>query len=199
MTTSSTAAWRPSLTGLLLVLGAFALGLLLFFFLWMGQRDTRVSAAPVAPTSQGPGFAPLPAPMPADAAGASGMEEPDERALAERPRVIEAPRPAPAPSRPVPPPSVASAGPSTQPVLVSSPAPRYPQRALRRNETGTVRVAVDVGMDGVPMDVRLESSSQSRDLDRAAVDAVRKWRFRPAQRNGQPTPATIVVPIEFKL
>jgi protein TonB len=196
MTTST--AFRPSLKSLLLVLGAFALGLLLFFFLWMGQRDTRVSTAPVAPTSQGPGFEPLPAPMPGGATGASGMEEPDERALAERPRVIEAPRPAPAPARPAPP-TAAAAGPSSQPVLVSSPAPRYPQRALRRNETGIVRVAVDVGMDGVPMDVRLESSSQSRDLDRAAVDAVRKWRFRPAQRNGQPMPATIVVPIEFKL
>ena len=189
----------PSMRGALLILGALALGLVVFLFVWMGARGDRVANAPVAPTSQDPGFAPLPAPMQGDAAGASGMEEPDEDALADRPRVIEAPRPAPVAPRPMPPPTVASAAPATMPVPLSSPSPRYPQRALRRNETGTVRLAVDVGPDGVPSDVRVESSSQSRDLDKAAVDAVRKWRFKPAMRNGQAVAETIVVPVEFKL
>jgi protein TonB len=58
---------------------------------------------------------------------------------------------------------------------------------------------VDVGPDGVPSDVRVESSSQSRDLDKAAVEAVRRWRFKPAMRNGQAVAETIVVPVAFKL
>jgi len=62
-----------------------------------------------------------------------------------------------------------------------------------------VRVQVDVGVDGVPINVTVAASSQSRDLDRAALDAVRRWRFRPAQRDGQPVAGTVVVPIEFKL
>jgi protein TonB len=173
--------------------------LIVFVFVWMGARGDRVATAPVAPTSQGPDFAPLPAPVQGDAAGASGMEEPDENALEERPHVIDVPRTAPVAPRPVPPPTVASAAPATMPVPVSSPSPRYPQRALRRNETGTVRLAVDVGADGVPSDVRVESSSQSRDLDKAAMEAVRKWRFRPAMRGGQAVAETIVVPVEFKL
>ena len=40
--------------------------------------------------------------------------------------------------------------------------------------------------------------SGSRDLDRAAVNAVRQWRFQPAQSNGQPVPGTIEVPFDFK-
>jgi len=28
---------------------------------------------------------------------------------------------------------------------------------------------------------------------------VRKWRFRPAQRDGQAVAGTIIVPVEFKL
>jgi len=51
----------------------------------------------------------------------------------------------------------------------------------------------------VPINVTVAASSQSRDLDRAALDAVRRWRFRPAQRDGQPVAGTVVVPIEFKL
>ena len=62
-----------------------------------------------------------------------------------------------------------------------------------------MRVQVDVGADGVPINVTVAASSQSRDLDRAALDAVRRWRFRPAQRDGQPVAGTVVVPIEFKL
>jgi protein TonB len=70
---------------------------------------------------------------------------------------------------------------------------------MRRNETGMVRVQVEVGVDGTPLSVSIAASSQSRDLDRAALDAVRKWRFRPAQRDGQAVAGTVVVPIEFRL
>jgi len=38
----------------------------------------------------------------------------------------------------------------------------------------------------------------SRDLDRAASEAVRRWRFTPAMSNGQPVPGSIEVPFDFK-
>ncbi|WP_234885705.1 energy transducer TonB, partial [Xanthomonas perforans] len=40
--------------------------------------------------------------------------------------------------------------------------------------------------------------SGSRDLDRAAMEAVRHWRFHPAQRNGQPVAGSMDIPFEFK-
>ena len=70
---------------------------------------------------------------------------------------------------------------------------------MQRRETGTVRVQVQVGVDGAPTDVSVLESSNSRDLDRAALDAVRRWRFRPAQHDGQAVAGTVIVPIAFKL
>ena len=88
--------------------------------------------------------------------------------------------------------------PAVGPVLVSSPSPRYPAQAWRRREAGTVLVRVDVGPDGVPTSVTVARSSGSRTLDRAAVDAVNRWQFRPAQLEGRPTVGSVLVPIEFK-
>lgn len=192
-------SWRPSLTALLVIAGAFALGLLLFLVLWLQQRrDSDFYRAPVAPTSQAPVFAPLPEPAPAGASdGASGLPEPDEDAIAERPRVIERPAPAVVPAPPVPAPSRPVA--ESTPVPISSPAPRYPTMALRRRETGTVRIRVDVSAEGAPVATTVVESSQSRDLDRAALEAVRRWRFEPAQANGRPVAGSVIVPISFKL
>ncbi len=197
---SGRARWRPSRISLLIVAAAFALGLMLFLLLWMRQRpQTDASSAPTAPASGEPAFSPLPAPMPAGADdGASGLPEPDENAVAQRPRIIER-APAPVPAAPSARSENAQPAGVTDPVPLSSPAPRYPPSALRRRETGTVRVRVDVGPDGVPTATSVVESSQSRDLDHAAVDAVRRWRFRPAQANGPPTVGSVVVPISFQL
>lgn len=190
--------WRPSRTTLLIAGGAFVLGLLLFLALWMDQRSHKdFYRAPVAPTSDVQVFDPLPAPLPAgeQPGGASGLEEPDEEALAERPQIIEQtppPAPVPAPTAPQP---VASA----DPVPVSSPSPRYPQEAARRRESGKVMVRIEVGPDGVPTATSIVESSQSRALDKAALDAVKRWRFRPAMADGHPVVGSVVVPIEFNL
>ena len=42
-------------------------------------------------------------------------------------------------------------------------------------------------------------ASGSRDLDRAAMQAVRRWRFEPAMAGGQPTVGQVIVPIDFNL
>lgn len=191
-------AWRPTRFEWLAMAGAFLLGLLLFLVATRGQRGDAPAVAPTAAAM--PDFDPLPAPMPADADGASGMAEPGEDVSpAERPRLVEAPRPAPPPAPAAPPPTARAPAADAGAVPISSPAPNYPRRAMQRRETGTVRVQVQVGADGRPVDVSLLESSASRDLDRAALDAVRRWRFRPATREGQPVPATVVVPIAFRL
>ncbi|MFT4198633.1 MAG: energy transducer TonB [Pseudoxanthomonas sp.] len=84
-----------------------------------------------------------------------------------------------------------------QPIASSKVLPRYPASALRVGEGGTAVVDVVVGTDGVPVDVSIDARSGNRDLDRAALQAVRQWRFQPALHDGKPVQATVKVPVEF--
>jgi protein TonB len=77
--------------------------------------------------------------------------------------------------------------------------PVYPPRCLRMGIEGLVKVRVLVGEDGVPQEITLARSSGESSLDEAAMEAVKDWVFKPAQRNGMPVRAWTIVPIEFKL
>jgi len=62
--------------------------------------------------------------------------------------------------------------------------PAYPTSAARNGETGTVTLALMVGADGRVQDSRIQKSSGSRTLDRAAVNALSLCQFKPAMNNG---------------
>lgn len=194
------AAWRPSRHAALWIFGAFAFGLLLFLLVWKNSSDNDFyRAGPAAPTSAAPRYAPLPAPMQGESGDVSGPAPRTEMPVGseQRPRLVEtAPPPPPVASAPAPRP-VASMT-TAQPQPISSPAPQYPAQALRRGEQGTVMISARIGPDGVPVSVDVARSSGSRTLDRAAVDAVRRWRFRPALADGQPTTGQVQVPISFR-
>lgn len=194
------AAWRPAPRALLWVLGAFVLGLLLFLAVWRGGSDKDFyRAGPAAPTAAPPQYAPLPAPVAAGSGEVSDIPAsvPSETEDGEQPRLVET-APPPPPTAPTP----ASARPASvatsQPQPVSTPSPKYPAQALRNGDHGTVLVSVEISADGVPSAVEVAKSSGSRQLDRAAVEAVRRWRFRPAMADGRPTSGRVQVPISFE-
>lgn len=62
--------------------------------------------------------------------------------------------------------------------------PAYPVSAARNGDTGTVTLALLVGADGRVTGSRVQKSSGSRDLDRAAVNALSLCQFKPAMNNG---------------
>jgi len=64
--------------------------------------------------------------------------------------------------------------------------PDYPAAAVRRGDAGTTTLALLVGADGRVSSARIEHSSGSRDLDRAAVNALSLCKFKPATNNGVP-------------
>lgn len=64
--------------------------------------------------------------------------------------------------------------------------PDYPANAARNGETGTVTLALMVGVDGKVTSSRIQKSSGHRDLDKAAVNALSMCRFKPATNNGTP-------------
>jgi protein TonB len=75
----------------------------------------------------------------------------------------------------------------------------YPRDAIKNRHEGTVMLRVKIGTDGTPLEAIVESSSGHASLDRAAREAVMKWRFTPGTKNGQPFIAWGLVPIAFKL
>jgi len=80
-----------------------------------------------------------------------------------------------------------------------SPTARYPERARRRGMEGEVLLLVRVGMDGSVADVKVATSSGHEELDRAAVDAAKLWRFEPARRDGKAVTYDVRIPVEFRL
>lgn len=183
---------------------AFGVGVLLFALVWWTGRDKAFFRAdPAAQTPQATAeVEPLPEPL-AAAAGSSDM--PDAKPVPveeETPKLVEtAPPPPPtaeaAPAAPAPGPA-ASGNSQPMPIAGQSPPPAYPPAALRAGESGTVVVRVEVDATGYPNNATLVQRSGSRALDRAAMEAVRRWRFTPAQNNGQPVPGSIEVPFDFK-
>ena len=82
---------------------------------------------------------------------------------------------------------------------LSNPPPAYPRRARRDGIEGTVMLKVLVTASGVPGEVKVEASSGSDSLDRAALNAVRAWQFVPARRADEAIDAWIRVPVVFRL
>ena len=77
--------------------------------------------------------------------------------------------------------------------------PTYPARCLRLGIEGRVQLKVLVGENGRVQEATIGKSSGDASLDEAALEAVRKWRFEAARRDGAPVRAWALVPIEFKL
>ncbi|RMD68336.1 MAG: energy transducer TonB, partial [Gammaproteobacteria bacterium] len=82
---------------------------------------------------------------------------------------------------------------------LANPKPRYPRLARRRGLEGEVLLEVKVGSAGLPLRVRVVRSSGHPVLDRAALEAVSRWRFAPARRGGIPVTATTRIPVRFRL
>lgn len=77
--------------------------------------------------------------------------------------------------------------------------PRYPLDAARRGQQGIVELRIMVGTDGSALSVDVAVSSGHALLDRAARDAVVKWRFHPGQENGMVMPTSIPWTFQFSL
>lgn len=82
---------------------------------------------------------------------------------------------------------------------LNNPAPTYPPVSRRFGEQGRVLLRVLVSENGLAQSVQLDSSSGYEKLDRAAMEAVKKWSFIPARRSNQPVSAYVLVPIKFSL
>ena len=77
--------------------------------------------------------------------------------------------------------------------------PTYPASARRLGIQGTARLKVQVLADGRVGEVLVETSAGHPDLDQAAADAVRQWRFEPARRGTEAVATWVLLPVQFQL
>jgi protein TonB len=83
------------------------------------------------------------------------------------------------------------------PSLVERVEPEYPPLAVRAQVQGLVILEAVVDRDGRVEDVRVLRSIPL--LDRAAIDAVRQWRYSPLLLNGKPERFVLTVTVSFSL
>ena len=164
------------------------------------------------PTPQPPKVVPAPKPKP------QPKPKPTPK-LTESPSALTPAEPTPAPSAAapaeqpvaeapaVPPPAASAAPAAAAPITaarfdaayLNNPAPAYPMLSRRLREEGQVMLRVRVSPDGQPNRIELRTSSGSDRLDRAAEEAVSRWRFVPARQGDTAVEAWVLVPIVFKL
>ena len=74
----------------------------------------------------------------------------------------------------------------------------YPAEHLTHGEHPTVVLKVTVLADGSVSDVQVEHTA-GEDFDRAALEAVQRWKFEPARRAGQAIASRVGVAVHFEL
>lgn len=95
---------------------------------------------------------------------------------------------------PNPPPRAAVSRPS----VVTKRDPQYTEEARKSFLSGTVRIALVVGTDGVPKNMRVVGPL-GFGLDQKAIEAVQTWRFQPGMKDGKPVNVAATVEVNFRL
>jgi TonB family protein len=86
----------------------------------------------------------------------------------------------------------------TAPRLISKQEPEYSEQARKARIQGTVVVSFIINADGRPDDI-VVTLPLGEGLDEKAVEAVKKWRFQPGEKDGHPARILTVVEINFRL
>jgi protein TonB len=85
-----------------------------------------------------------------------------------------------------------------RPEPVSQAAPTYPAELRKAKVEGLVTLIFVLDETGRVEDPRVEHSSRS-EFEKPALEAIRKWRFSPGQKDGQPVRTYIRVPMRFRV
>lgn len=85
------------------------------------------------------------------------------------------------------------------PIYRENPSPSYPRLARRRGYEGTVVLEVLVTEEGRVGALDVAQSSGHSMLDKAAVHAVKSWRFKPGRKGDRPVSMRVHIPVRFRL
>ena len=84
------------------------------------------------------------------------------------------------------------------PKAIYDPDPEYSEEARKAKYQGTVLLWLIVDQNGNPNHIKVERPV-GMGLDQKAVEAVQRWKFEPATKNGTPVAVQITVEVSFRL
>jgi protein TonB len=85
-----------------------------------------------------------------------------------------------------------------RPEAISQVPPAYPAELRKAKIEGLVTLMFVLGEDGRVEDPRVENSSRP-EFEKPALEAIRKWRFRPGMKDGQPVRTYVRIPMRFRV
>jgi TonB family protein len=86
----------------------------------------------------------------------------------------------------------------TAPTLLSKIEPEYSEEARKAKYQGTVTLYIQVDPSGKAINMRV-LHSLGLGLDEKAMEAVKKWRFRPGTKDGKPVTVEAQIEVNFRL
>lgn len=81
--------------------------------------------------------------------------------------------------------------------LVRTSPVKYPEAARKKNIQGTVTLDVLINPNGSVKSVKVTDGP--KELTKAAVNSVKRWRYQPVLLNGKPVEVETTVDVGFKL
>jgi len=84
------------------------------------------------------------------------------------------------------------------PQVLYAPEPEFSEEARKQKVSGNVLVYLQVDANGRPMNVRVLRGI-GLGLDQKAIDAVSRYKFKPAMLNGKPVPVEMHVDVNFQI
>jgi TonB family protein len=84
------------------------------------------------------------------------------------------------------------------PTVISKTEPQYSEEARVAKYSATVLLQVTVGTDGAPHDIKVMKAA-GFGLDDCAISTIARWRFKPAQKDGDPVPVYATIEVNFRL
>lgn len=82
------------------------------------------------------------------------------------------------------------------PVPVRTVAPDYPRELRDHGVSGVVMVKCTVDEQGNVAETSISKSS-NENFDKYAVEALKKWKFKPARQDGNPVAMQVTIPVKF--
>ena len=83
------------------------------------------------------------------------------------------------------------------PKATHAPDPKFPELPPDSEQRGLVVMVVGINAKGRVEPVHVVRST-AQVFEQSAVETVKKWRFRPAQKDGKPIPVQVTVEMKFE-